>query len=132
MMHVATPLASELEALVTRIIGCCIQVHRELGPGLLERIYHRAVCLELAGSGIAFETQRTFPVFYRGQLLCEQRVDLIVESQVLIEIKAQERLQAVHHAQIQSYLRISKLKIGLLLNFNEAVLPNGLKRFVMS
>jgi hypothetical protein len=78
MLRIPTQLPDELERLVHSTIGCCIQVHRILGPGLLEQIYVKAICLELEASGIPFEREKPFPVFYRGHLLCEQRVDLVV------------------------------------------------------
>ncbi len=131
MLRIPGTLSEDLEALVHETIGCCIAVHRELGPGLLEMIYGRAVCLELAAAGISFEPEKHCPVMYRGQLLCHQRLDLVVAGQVILEIKAVDRLSPVHHAQRLSYLRISRLRVGILLNFNEAVLRDGLKRIVL-
>ena len=132
MLNSATSqLDDKLEALIHRIIGCCIKVHRELGPGLLERIYRRALCIELALAGVPFELERSFPVRYRDHFLCDQRVDLIVAGQVIVELKAIERLAPVHQAQIMSYLRMSGLRVGLLMNFNVAVLPDGLRRIVL-
>jgi len=132
MMNLSTPLSDDIEQLVHRIIGCCIDVHRAMGPGLLERIYQRAVAIEFTEAGIPFELEKRYEVMYRGRLLCDQRVDFVVANAVLLEIKAQDRILPVHHSQILSYLRISRLKVGLLINFNVSVLPNGLKRFVLT
>jgi len=131
MLRVISPLDDEVEALIHRVIGCCIRVHRELGPGLLERIYRSAVCIELQFEGIPFEAEKPFPVWYRGHLLCEQRVDIVVARQILLEMKAIDRLAPVHHAQVMSYLRVSGLRIGLLMNFDVPVLPDGLRRIVL-
>jgi GxxExxY protein len=131
MLRIETPFSAELEDIVHRTIGCCITVHRALGPGLPERAYTRAVCLELSAEGISFDAERRFSIFYRGHLMCEKRVDLVVEKQLVLEIKAVEQLASVHKAQVRSYLRISKLRIGLLVNFNVAVLPDGIKRIVL-
>jgi len=131
MLRVPSNLDDELEALIHRVIGCCIMVHRELGPGLLERIYRRAVCIELQSAGIPFEAERSFPVWYRGYLLCDQRVDVVVAGLVLLETKAIERLSPVHQAQVMSYLKVSGLRVGLLMNFNVALLPDGLRRIVL-
>ena len=112
-------------------IASCIAVHRELGPGLLESIYSKAVRLELSAAGIKFEYEKQIPVRYRGELLCHQRLDLVLEDKVVVEIKCVERLNPVHHAQLLSYLRVSGLRVGLLMNFNVAILQDGLKRIVL-
>ena len=131
MLKISPQLDDELEALIHRIIGCCIQVHRELGPGLLERIYVRAICLELLANELPFEVEKGVPVTYRGVVLCQQRLDLVVAGKVLLEVKAVERLAPVHQAQVLSYLRVSGLRVGLLMNFNFTVLPDGLRRIVL-
>ena len=131
MLRIPSRLPDDVEELVTRVIGCCIAVHRALGPGLLESIYSRAVCIELETVGIPFVREMQIAVMYRDQLLCHQRLDAVVAGQVVLEIKSVERLNPVHHAQLLSYLRISKLRIGLLINFNVAVLQDGLKRIVL-
>src|SRR5262245_34762333 len=128
MLRVESPLSDDLEDLIHRTIGCCIKVHRTLGPGLPERAYTRAVCIELSAEGISFETEKRYSVLYRDQLICEKRVDCVVEGQLVLEIKSVEQLAAVHRAQILSYLRISKLPVGMLLNFNVAVLADGMKQ----
>ena len=131
MLRIPSPLPDELEDLVHRTIGCCIVVHRALGPGLLEHICSRAVCLELEAAGISFEAEKQIPVWYRDQLLCYQRLDLVVAQQIVLEIKSVERLNPVHHAQLLSYMRASGLRVGLLMNFNVPVLQDGLRRIVL-
>jgi len=131
VLKIQTRLSDELEELVHKTIGCCITVHRTLGPGLRERIYTAAVRLELAAERISFESEKRYPVFYREQLLCDQRVDLVIEGQLVLEIKSVEALASVHRGQVLSYLRVSKLPIGLLVNFNVGALPAGLKRVVL-
>lgn len=131
MLRLPTPLSKDVEASVTAVIGCCIRVHTALGPGLLEQIYLKAVCLELESAGLQFERERRVPVWYRERLLCHQRLDLVVAGQVVVELKAVDRLAPIHHAQILSYLEVSGLHVGLLVNFNVPVLPAGLKRYVL-
>ena len=131
MLRVESPLPDEVETLVRETIGCCITVHRTLGPGLLETIYSRAIALELGAAGIAFERERTYPVTYRGELLCEQRLDFVVGGSIVVEIKSVEHLTTLHDAQLLNYMRVAHLRIGLLMNFNVAVLRDGLKRKVL-
>jgi GxxExxY protein len=120
------------QTLTERIIGCALIVHKELGPGLLESSYETALCIELATSGLRFERQVPVPLRYRGASIGEHRVDLIVESQVVVEIKSVARYDPVFAAQVLTYLKITGLHVGLLLNFNRPVLCDGIKRFVMS
>jgi GxxExxY protein len=131
MLRVPSPLPTEVEELITRVIGCLIAVHRTLGPGLLENIYSRAIGLELSAAGIPFEREVEIPVSYRDELLCVQRLDIVVAGRIVLEVKSVERLNPVHHAQLLNYLRISKLNIGLLVNFNVPVLQDGLKRKIL-
>jgi GxxExxY protein len=131
MLHVNSPLSAEVDALVHETIGCCIRVHRALGPGLLETIYSKAIALELGAAGISFDRERTYPVTYRGVLLCEQRVDLVVGGEIVVEIKSVEHLTTLHDAQLLNYMRITRLRVGLLMNFNVPVLRDGLKRRVL-
>jgi GxxExxY protein len=131
MLRIQTSLSDELEDLIHRTIGCCITVHRALGPGLLERVYTAAVRLELEAEGIAFKKEKRYPVYYRDHLLCEHRIDLVVANQLVLEIKAVEQLASVHRGQVRTYLRVSKLPVGLLVNFNVGALPDGLKRIVL-
>ena len=131
MLRIVTPFDPQLEELVHDVIGCCIAVHKELGPGLVEQIYQRAVGLELDAAGISYQREKRFPVIYRGKCLYAHRVDLVVADQIILELKAVDRLHPVHRAQVLSSLRVSKLRIALLVNFNVALLPEGVKRIVL-
>jgi GxxExxY protein len=131
MLRVHSPLSDEIEELIRRTIGCCITVHQVLGPGLLESTCFRAVCIELHAAGIPFEAEKHVPVTYRGQLLCHHRLDLVVANAIVVEIKSVERLAPVHHAQLLNYLRVSGLRVGLLINFNLPTLREGVKRIVL-
>jgi GxxExxY protein len=131
MLRAPTPLPDHLEALVHDTIGCCIAVYRTLGPGLLETIYSRAICLELRAAGIAFEREKTYPVIYRGELLCEQHLDFVVGGAIVLEIKSVEHLAPVHDSQLMNYMRVARLRVGLLMNFNVTVLRDGLRRKVL-
>jgi GxxExxY protein len=130
MIRLVDRLDDNLEGLIHQTIGHCIAVHRELGPGLLENVYRRAICLELCAAGLSFATEKSIPVTYRGEILCHQRLDIVVEERLLLEIKSVERLAPIHHAQVRSYLRVSRVRVGLLLNFNVPVLPDGIRRIV--
>ncbi len=131
MLRVQSPLPSDLEDIVHRTIGCCVEVHRVLGPGLLETPYSKAAAIELTANGILFEREKEYPVTYRGQPLCQNRVDFVVDGRLLLELKAVDRLTDIHRAQVLSYLRVSRLPVGLLINFNEVVLKNGIKRIIL-
>jgi GxxExxY protein len=111
------------------IIGAAIEVHRHLGPGLLESTYETCLVHELSGSGLSLARQKTLPVRYKGLSLEDSyRPDLIIAEQVITEIKAVSTLLPVHTAQLLTYLRLTGLKVGLLINFNVSVLKNGIKR----
>ncbi len=118
-----------LNQITEKIIGCGIEVHRALGPGLLESAYEECLCFELLQKGLKFQRQVPLPVIYKGvKLNCGYRMDVIVESLVIIEIKAVERIIPVHEAQLLSYLKLADKPLGLLMNFHVSVLKNGLKR----
>jgi GxxExxY protein len=125
VLTVYSRLPPETETLIHDTIGCCITVHRALGPGLLEVIYSRAIGLELTAAGIAFEREKAYPVTYRGELLCEQHLDFVVGQAIVLEIKSVDLLAPVHHAQLLNYMRVARLRAGLLMNFNVAVLRDG-------
>ena len=113
------------------VIGAAIAVHRELGPGLLESAYEACLACELAERGLHIERQKGLPVVYRGvEPDCGYRVDLLVEDQAVVELKAVDRLDPIHEAQMLSYLKLSGCKVGLLINFNVRVLKNGIRRLV--
>jgi GxxExxY protein len=121
----------ELNRITQSVIGAAIEVHRELGPGLLESSYEECLCHELWRSGVAFHRQRELPVEYKGlRLDCGYRVDLVVEERVVVEIKAVEGLLPIHEAQLLTYLRLGRWPVGLLINFNVAVLKKGIRRLV--
>jgi GxxExxY protein len=128
---ISSTLPQETEAVVERVIGCALTVHRQLGPGFLESIYAAAMALELTAAGLPFERERAVAVNYRGTLIGGQRVDLIVANAVLVEIKAVARLDPVFQAKLISYLKTTGLRAGLLINFNTALLKEGLKRIVL-
>ena len=118
--------------LTERVIGLAIDVHRHLGPGLLESAYEECLCFELDQAGIEHRRQVPLPVVYKDvRLDCGYRMDIVVGRQLIVEIKAVDRIMPIHEAQILTYLRLSGHKIALLLNFNSVVLKNGLRRFVL-
>ena len=123
-----TPREDEITG---EIIGAAIEVHRKLGPGLLESAYEECLCHELSIRQIAFERQVALPVEYKGvRLDCGYRIDIVAEDAVLVELKAVEKLLPIHEAQLLTYLKLSGHQVGLLLNFNVPVLKDGLKRIV--
>lgn len=117
------------EDLTHRIIAAAIEVHRHLGPGLLESAYEECLCHELELNGIRFERQKPVPLSYKNlKLNNSYRIDLLVEGAVIVEIKTVEKLLPVHEAQLLTYLRLSGTKLGLLINFNAALIKDGIKR----
>jgi GxxExxY protein len=114
-----------------RILRCALEVHRAIGPGLLESVYESALCIELRASNIVFARQIGIPLFYKGELISEHRPDLIVENKVVVEVKSVERLAPIHWAQLLTYLRVASLNVGLLLNFNSPTLKAGTRRVVL-
>jgi GxxExxY protein len=122
---------SAVNELTEKIIGAAIEVHRHLGPGLLESVYEECLCYELSGAGLAFQRQVPLPVNYKGvKLDCGYRIDLLIEDAIIIEIKSNEGVAPVHCAQLLTYLKIAHKEVGLLINFNVPVLKHGLKRIV--
>jgi GxxExxY protein len=118
--------------LTERVIGLAIDVHRSLGPGLLESAYEECLSFELDQAGLSYRRQVPLPVIYKDvRLDCGYRMDLVVENKLIIEIKATERLMPIHEAQMITYLRLSGLHVGLLVNFNDLTLRNGLRRVVL-
>lgn len=123
----------EINDLTRQIIGAAIEVHRSLGPGLLESAYEACLAEELRVRQVPFVEQRPLPVTYKGRYLdCGYRLDLLVANQVVIEVKAVEAILPVHEAQLLSYLRLGGWKVGLLINFNVPVLKDGIKRRVLN
>ena len=125
-------MKERLNALTEQIIGAALGVHQELGPGLLESAYEACLLFELLQRGLQVERQKALPLVYRGHTLdCGYRIDLLVENEVVVEVKAVERLEAVHGAQVLSYLRLSGCKVGLVINFNvKWLVSQGVKRVV--
>ena len=122
--------AEEHDPLTERIIGCAIEVHRTLGPGLLESTYVEALTVEFAEADLRFVRQVPVPLTYKGRSLGEYRLDLLVEEAVVVEVKAVERFDPVHEAQLLTYLRLTGKRVGLLINFNRRLLREGIKRLV--
>jgi GxxExxY protein len=122
----------EFDELSRRVIGCAIEVHRNLGPGLLESTYRQCLGCELSQAGIPFQMEVPLPVRYKEMLLdCGYRIDLLVSGDLIVEIKCVETLLPIHQAQILTYMRLSKIPVGLIINFNVTRLQNGIKRFVL-
>jgi GxxExxY protein len=125
-------LPEYLNAISGAVIGASIQVHAVLGPGFLESIYELAMVEELTARGIAFERQVTIPILYRGKLVGEHRLDLLVAGEVVVELKAVSAITEAHVAQTMSYLKAGAFQLGLILNFKSAVLRDGIRRVVSS
>jgi GxxExxY protein len=114
-----------------RVIGASIEVHKHLGPGLLESAYEACLCRELTLLGIAFERQLPLPVSYKGlELDCSYRIDVMVEGLIIVELKAVDKLEPIHDAQLLTYLKLTNRWLGLLVNFNVTMLRNGVRRLV--
>ena len=131
MLRISSPLPEDLETLVTDVIGMCIDVHRTLGPGLSESIYARACRIELDARGISYAFEYSIPVYYRSELLCHQRVDLLIDKRLILELKSVEAIHRVHVAQTVSYCRLTNVKVGLIVNFNVDLLRYGIRRVVL-
>ena len=124
-------MKEELNSITEQIIGASIDVHKTLGPGLLESAYEACLAYELSQRGLAVERQKALPVIYREVSLdCGYRIDLLVEGLVVVELKAVEKLGPVHEAQLLSYLKLSGCRVGLLINFNVKLLKQGIRRMV--
>lgn len=121
-----------LVALASAVIGAALEVHRILGPGFLESVYEEALAIELDLRGILFERQKMLGVSYKGYQIGEGRTDFVVENSLIVELKAVEKLQPVHQAQVLSYLKAAGYRLGLLINFHEGLLRDGLKRVVLT
>ena len=122
----------EINALTEAVIGSAIEVHRVLGPGLLESAYEECLCRELATRSVRFERQRPLPVSYKGVLLdCGYRVDMLVDGRLVVEVKAADAILPIHEAQLLTYLRLGHWTAGLILNFNVTVMKDGICRRVL-
>lgn len=119
------------DELSNRVIGCAIEVHRTLGPGLLESTCEQCLAHELQAGGIRFKLQHPLPVVYKGvKLDCGYRIDILVEDRLILELKSVEQVLPIHDAQILTYMKLASIRTGLLINFNVPLLKDGIKRFV--
>ena len=122
----------EFDELSNRVIGCALEVHRTLGPGLLESTYEQCLAHELSLAGISFKLQCPLPVKYKGiKLDCGYRIDLLVNDELIVELKSVDQIMGIHQAQLLTYMKLSGVKVGLLINFNVEMLKSGIKRFVL-
>ncbi len=122
----------EINTITEKIIGAAIEVHRHIGPGLLESAYQACLAKELSLIGLRYEQERPLPLEYKGlKLDCGYRLDFLVEQSVIVELKSVDQLLPIHEAQLLTYLKLTKCKIGLLINFNVPVLKQGLKRMAL-
>jgi GxxExxY protein len=122
----------EFDELSKKVIGCAIEVHRVLGPGLLESTYEQCMAYELQQAGISFKIQHPLPVEYKGtRLECGYRVDMLIHDKLILELKSVEDIKSIHEAQLLTYMKLSRVKIGLLINFNVRLLKSGVKRFIL-
>lgn len=121
----------EYNKLSEQIIGCCIAVHKELGPGLLERVYKECLAIELENSGLNFKRQVHLPVIYKGEPTNQNfRLDFLIEDEIILELKAIEVVLPIHEVILVTYLKIADKKLGILVNFHEEILTKGIKRKV--
>ena len=122
----------DFDSLSKQVIGLALEVHKQLGPGLLESTYEKCLAYELSSQGVQFETQKNLPVEYKGiKLDCGYRIDMLVEGKLIIELKAVDSLNHLHEAQLLTYMKLAEIKVGLLINFNTKLLRSGIKRFVL-
>jgi GxxExxY protein len=121
----------EINKITQKIIGCAIEVHRNLGPGLLESAYEECLAFELNKEGLNFRRQQPTPVVYKDiKLDCGYRIDILLEDSVVLELKVVDEFNPVHEAQMLTYMKFSNKRFGLLINFNVTVLKNGIRRFI--
>lgn len=122
----------DTDPLTERIIGCAINVHKALGPGLLESAYEECLCYELLQAGLEVERQKPIPLIYKEvKLDCGYRLDILVNKEVIIELKSVESIMPIHEAQLISYLKLTNIRTGLIINFNTKILTDGIKRRVV-
>jgi GxxExxY protein len=122
----------EFDQISNQVIGCALEVHRVLGPGLLESTYEQCLAHELSLAGISFKLQFPLPVKYKGiKLDCGYRINLFVNDELIVELKSVDQIMGIHRAQLLTYMKLSDVKVGLLINFNVEMLKSGIKRFVL-
>ena len=124
------PLPEPIETIGKQVLDAAFQVHNQLGPGFLEKFYEEALCIELASQGVPFIRQKPVEVYYRGHLLGRQRLDIVVDEKVIVEVKAVEKFISVHEAQLIAYLQATGLRLGFLINFQSPLLKHGIRRIV--
>jgi GxxExxY protein len=121
----------KLNKITKEIIGCAIEVHKQLGPGLLESVYEAALCIEFDINGISYQKQTMIPIEYKHHKIGEHRLDLLVENEIIVELKAVDSLSPIYKAQLLSYLKMANKRLGLLINFNTIQLKEGVKRIIL-
>jgi len=122
----------DYDELTGKVIGCAIEVHRSLGPGLLESAYEKCLSFELLANNIQNYVQKELPVKYKGiDLDCDYRIDLLIEDKLIVELKSVEAILPIREAQLLTYMKLAKISTGLLINFNVSLLKQGIKRFVL-
>lgn len=122
----------KFDDLSNKVIGCALNVHRELGAGLLESTYEKCLCYELSKTGLKFEYQKELPVKYQEvEIDCGYRIDILIEGALIIELKSVEQLRPIHKAQLLTYMKLSDIGLGLLINFNSVLLRDGIRRLVL-
>ena len=130
--RVTEPTEGERDPLTAKVIGCAIEVHRNLGPGLLESAYEQCLAHEIKLANLRCRVQVAMPIEYKGvKLDCQYKIDLLVDEFLVVELKAVEQLTGVHEAQLLTYMKLAKAPVGLLINFNVQLLKNGIHRFVL-
>jgi len=130
-MDLLSPLPSELEDLARALVDAAFKVHQALGPGLLESVYQTCLCIELDKRGIAYETQAPISLVYEGvRIDAALRLDLLVEKSIILELKAVDKILPIHQSQLLTYLKLSDLRLGLLINFNVEVFKDGIRRII--
>ncbi len=121
----------QLNQITDKVIGCAIEVHKELGPGLLENVYQKALCIELELNGISYEAEKPIDVAYKNKEIGSYKADIIVEDLIILELKSTNRDDPLFKAQLLSYMKLGGYKLGLLLNFNNRVLKHGIDRIIL-
>ena len=122
----------EFDELSKKVIGCALEVHKALGPGLMESVYEKCLSFELTKAGLKYEIQRALPVHYKGiKIDCGYRIDILVEDKLIVELKSVDKVMPINKSQILTYMKLAGVSTGLLLNFNVTKLKDGIQRFVL-
>ena len=124
-------MTTDINKLSSKVIGAAIEVHKHLGPGLLESAYEECLCHELELRDTSYERQKALPLIYKGKKLdCGYRLDVVADNQLIVELKSVEKIEAIHKAQLLTYLKLSDIRLGLILNFNVTMMKDGIVRMV--